>query len=59
MDEVYIVTVFDAGEGDTSVWGVFSNLRAAQDYEKHLNSNSPDLQVAVSSHEVSDSYEDD
>lgn len=59
MEKVSIVTVVDFGEGETSVWGVFTELSLAQKYADHLNSKGTDIEASVSSHEVSDSYNED
>lgn len=62
--EVWVVTVFESGDGTTSPWGVYTNEEAAEAHkadlmESELNKDGYYLQVDVSKHEVDQEYEED
>lgn len=55
---VWVVTVFESGDGSTSPWGVFSTEEKALEYKnsiennKGLNSDGYYTEVTVTSHEI-------
>lgn len=58
MDEVFIVTVVDYNDGNTSVWGVFSDLGLAESFVDELHDDKElDVMATVSGHIVTDSHE--
>lgn len=63
VEEIFVVTVFENGDGTTSPWGIYTNEAEAEEYKKELlagelNQNGYYLDINVTKHKVLEKHEE-